>query len=116
MTELFPSPDFDYLLVVKAETDQEAEAAFEARCLVPGRIARVLATIAADERLLAASFDFGEGSESGHDPERFRSRVERELNEWMARDLGDCLDDAPYPRGSLLHWHPGNVIPRGGER
>ncbi len=115
MTDLFPAPDFDYVLVVKAGTDQAARSAFEDNRQGPGRVARVSPLTPTDERLLTASFDFGDGSEWGGDPERFRSRVERGLNEWMARDLGDCLDGAPYPPGSLLWWRPGDASQEGGE-
>jgi hypothetical protein len=97
-----------YTLIVKAESDQQALAAFDANAHIATSTWDVATVPGRPHRVLTMEFDFGDGSEWGSDVEAFRMPVEQRLNEWLIRDKTEWRADAGFPPGSLLAWQRGS--------
>lgn len=96
-----------YTLIVKAKSDREALDALDANARIAVGRFSVRRVPGHPERVLTVEFDFGDGSEWGHDFDAFRRPIEQRLNEWHIKDIGECREDVGYPMGSLLWWRRG---------
>ena len=96
-----------YTLIVKAGSDREALDALDANARIAIRRFSVTPMPGHSQRVLTVEFDFGDGSEWGHDPDAFRGPIEQRLNEWYLKDIADCPEGVGYPMGSLLWWRRG---------
>ena len=98
-----------YTLIVKAGSDQEALDALDANARIAvGRLS-VRPVPGQPERVLTVEFDFGDGSEWGHDLDAFRRPIEQRLNEWHVKEIAECREGVGYPMGSLLWWRRGST-------
>src|SRR5438105_1440986 len=96
-----------YTLIVKAESDQQALAAFDANAGIATSRWNVATVPGRPHRVLTMEFDIRDGSEWGSDVEAFRMPVEQRLNEWLIRDKTEWQESVGFPMGSLLAWRRG---------
>ena len=97
-----------YTLIVKAESDREALEALDANARIAVSRFSVRPVPGHPERVLLVEFDFGDGSEWGHDLDAFRRPIEQRLNEWHVKDMAECREGIGYSLGSLLWWRRGS--------
>src|SRR6266700_5409733 len=105
--DTFADQDLPYTLMVRAETEPAALRAFDTH----GRIATGKFSVAPGParptQVLTMEFDYGDGSEWGHDVDAFRAAVEHRLDEWLSRGWSEFEQGSGFPEGGLLCWRRG---------
>jgi hypothetical protein len=108
----FADQDLTYTLIVKAGSESAALRAFDTN----GRIATGKFSVASAPghraQMLTMDFDYGDGSEWGHDIGAFRVAVEERLDEWMGQGWSAINQGSGFPEGGLLYWRRGSIDER----